>query len=227
MTVPPDIGKLFINNNELGRVNSTVFLGITLCDNLSWQNHINIITSKINKLRGILYLTRNNLTKESMRTIYYSLVYSNIIYCNVLWGKSPVAHLKSLEVAHKKIIRTIMYRGRFDHTNNDFISLNILKLNDINKFVACCFVYKSLNLLSLPEDYFHFVDDLLHGYNLRNLNQLKLRMPSVNSLQGKSSPSYYACEFWNSLPLEIKTKPSLYAFKRALKDLIIDSYRML
>ena len=34
--VPPDIGKLFITNNELSRVNSTIFLGITLCDNLSW-----------------------------------------------------------------------------------------------------------------------------------------------------------------------------------------------
>ena len=28
--VPPDIGKLFINNDELSRVDSTIFLGITL-----------------------------------------------------------------------------------------------------------------------------------------------------------------------------------------------------
>ena len=98
---------------------------VLLCDNLSWQKHINILTNKINKLKGILYLTRDSLTKESMRIIYFSLIYSNIIYCNVLWGKSPVKHLKSLDVSHKNIVRTIMYRGRFDHTNNDFIYLDI------------------------------------------------------------------------------------------------------
>ena len=100
-----------------------------------------------------------------------------------------------------------------------------MKLVDINKFTACCFVYKSINLLALPINYFHFVDEQQHGYNLRNLNQLSLRLPLVNSLQCQSSPSYYACKFWNSLPIEIKTKPSIYVFKRALKNLIISTYQ--
>ena len=223
--IPPDICKIFINNNELNRVNTTVFLGVTLCENLSWHKHINILTNKVNKIKGILYLTRDSLTLHSMKIIYYSLVYSNIIYCNVLWGKSPPKNLKALEVAQKNIIRTIMYRNRFEHTNNDFSLLNFLKLKDINQFSACCFVYKSLNMLALPIDYFHLLDNFQHNYNTRNLNQLNLHIPFASSLQSQSSPSYYACQYWNSLPLEIKSKPSIISFKKALKDLIIFSYR--
>ena len=223
--VPPDINKLFIDKKELNKVNYTVFLGVTLCDNLSWYKHINILTNKINKLKGIIYLTRECLTIQSMKTIYYSLVYSNIIYCNVLWGRSPLKHLKALEIAQKSIIRTIMYRNRYHHTNDDFIFLNFLKLKDINVFSACCFVYRSVNSLALPVNYYHFIDDNQQNYNTRILNQLNLCIPFAGSTQGQTSPSYYACHFWNCLPLEIKSKPSLFSFKKSLKDSLINSYR--
>ena len=82
-------------------------------------------------------------------------------------------------------------------------------------------------MLALPVDYFHLRDNFQHNYNLRNSNQLNLHIEYVGSLQSQTSPSYYASQFWNSLPLEIKSKPSLNSFKKALKDSIIESYRNL
>ena len=103
-------------------------------DKLNWKSHINFLISKVNKYRAIIFLVRNNLTKNSLKLIYHSLVYSNILYGNVIWGNSNLTTLRPLIIAQKKLIRTIMFRDRYAHTNDDFYSLGILKLVDVNFF---------------------------------------------------------------------------------------------
>ena len=222
--LPHDLDPLIIDNKIINRINITNFLGIHLNYDLKWHNHINIITNKLHKIKGIMYLTRDLLTRNSLTTIYYSLVYSHLIYGNIIWGRSSKTSLKCLEVAQKSIIRTIMFRGRYEHTNDDFISLGILKLKDINRFSVCQFVFKSLNNLIVPTNYYQLAGNH-HAYILRNVTNLELSIPFMGSLQSQSSPSFYGCHEWNNLPLEIRGRASLASFKYNLKKSYIDSYR--
>ena len=150
LPLPSDLLQLKINNINISRVDNTKFLGIILQSNLKWNLHIQSVTDKINKYSAILYQIRNYLDKFSLKIVYNSLVYNNINYMNVIWGKSPETHLDQLIKAQKRILRTIMYRSRYHHTNNDFYNLGILKVPNINIYFSCIFVYKSLNNLFHP-----------------------------------------------------------------------------
>ena len=117
---PINVPKLNINNSNLEVVENTKFLGLTIQSNLKWDTHIKILTNKLHKYASIIFLTRNYLDRNSLKQIYTGLIYSLLVYAIVIWGKSTMKHVKPLIIAQKRIIRTIMNRSRFHHTNADF-----------------------------------------------------------------------------------------------------------
>ena len=222
LTLPLTLEPIIINTKTLNKVSETKFLGITIQDNLKWHKHINIIANKVNKYSSIIYQIRDLLDKNCLKLIYNSLVYSILTYVNIIWGNSPITAMKPLVTAQKKIIRTIKYRKRYHPTNNDFYTLKILKIKDINKYFSSIFVYKVINDLNYPNNYFNITGNTLN-YNLRNATNL--RPPKMNSNQSQGSPAYYCCEIWNTLPPYIRLKPSVASFKFSIKNTLINNYK--
>ena len=75
-------------------VDTAKYLGITISSNMTWNAHINNITSKAQKLLGFL---RRNLQIKNEHTksmAYKSLVKSNLECCSTIW--SP--HTKNRKV---------------------------------------------------------------------------------------------------------------------------------
>ena len=153
--------------------------------------------------------------------IYYSLVYSAISYGIIIWGSAPKLYLNRLFLSQKRIIRTVKFRNKYHHTNNDFYILQFLKVKDIIIYFASLFVYKSINNLCYPSNYFHSVAQY-QQYPLRNNNNL--RPIFTSSSQGQSSPSFYCVTIWNDLPISIKNSPSLSSFKHAIKCYLLNRY---
>ena len=153
--------------------------------------------------------------------IYHSLIYSSLTYAIVVWGKLTQRHTKTLTIAQKKIVRTIMFRNRHHHTNNDFYNLGFLKFPEILKYFSSIFTYKSLNNLAYPTNYFHSIQQL-NQVNLRNA--INLRPPFSSSNQGQRSPSFFCCSIWNEIPSEIRNKPSVASFKFAIRQYFLNTY---
>ena len=218
--IPPDISEIKIENLNLSRCMNTNFLGINITHNLSWNLHLKILNNKINKIRGILYVTKEFLNRSSKLTIYYALVYPNLTYGNIIWGKAPKSKLNNLIISQKKVVRAIAGVTRGEHTNSLFIELGLLKINEINIFITCTFVFKSINGLIRPANYFH--ENFDHDHNLRRRELL--RPPFVSTTQSQSTPKYYGCLMWNSLPQDILSVSSLFTFKRKLKLYLLNSY---
>ena len=80
-------------DKHLKRTSHIKFLGITLQENLSWDLHINIICNKLKRLFHIFYNIRDFLTKENIKTIYYTLIYSRIKYGITLYGQAGSSKL--------------------------------------------------------------------------------------------------------------------------------------
>ena len=220
--IPPDISDIEMDSFQLNRVTNIKFLGFNITYNLSWQMHIHYLINKIDKLKGILYITRKSLSQSSKVLIYYTLIYSNIIYGNILWGGAPKSLVNKLFISQKKIIRTIMNVNNREHTNALFLQLQMLKVNEINILCTCVFVFKSLNGMVFPFDYFHFNFNFNSNYNLRN--SFNLRPPFAVSSQSQRTPKYYGCLQWNSLPSDVVNSNSLFTFKRKLKLYLLNSY---
>ena len=103
--------------------------------------------------------------------------------------------LNNLIISQKKVVRAIAGVTRREHTNSLFIELGLLKVNEINIFITCTFVFKSINGLIRLANYFH--ENFDHDHNLRRRELL--RPPFVPTIQSQSSPRYYGCLMWNSL----------------------------
>ena len=65
---------------KLKRTTHIRFLRITTEENLTWSHNINVVINKLKGLFHIFYNIRDYLTKENIKTIYYTMVYSRIKY---------------------------------------------------------------------------------------------------------------------------------------------------
>ena len=55
LSLPQTLPKLLIENIHIERENVTKVLGVIIDENLSWKQHIDIVSTKISKSIGILY----------------------------------------------------------------------------------------------------------------------------------------------------------------------------
>ena len=86
-------------------------------------------------------------------------------------------------------------------------------------FVTACKVYKALHGLAPPYMKSMFSESC--NQTLRNTST-DLRIPLCKTSNGQRSFSYRGVTVWNQLSLEIKTAPSLAAFKTKLKSFLKD-----
>ena len=96
------------------------------------------------------------LNKNSLCTLYYSLVYPYLYYCACVWGLTYHSNLKRLVTLQKRAVRTIS-RSAFDaHTDPIFKSLKLLKFENIVSLQVAkiMYLYKSGQLLKVSKTCF-------------------------------------------------------------------------
>ena len=62
------------------------YLGVLIDSHLNWKHHIVNISKKISRGIGVMYRIRNYVNLNVLKSIYYSLIYSNIVYAIEVWG---------------------------------------------------------------------------------------------------------------------------------------------
>ena len=70
------------NNIKIKRENSIKFLGVTIDENLTWKNHIEVVENKISKNIGVLYRPSHLLDFKNLK-IYFSFIHIYISYANI------------------------------------------------------------------------------------------------------------------------------------------------
>ena len=71
---------LSINGEDIENVEHFNFLGIILDENLSWKNHIDMLSNKISKVIGVMYKLKNVLPEYILLILYKSLISSHLSY---------------------------------------------------------------------------------------------------------------------------------------------------
>ena len=126
--------NISIDGTRIEEVKKTKFLGVIQDNKLSWKDHVAHVVGKVSRGLGMIIKTRNYLNKQGLLTLYYSFVYPYLTYCNHIWGTIYQSNLKQLCVTQKKIVRVIAGVKPRESTEPLYESLNIIKLNDINKY---------------------------------------------------------------------------------------------
>jgi hypothetical protein len=106
--------------------NTITFLGLTIDNLLTWQSHIDKLTSKMNSATYILRMLKPLLTIQNLRAVYFSYVHSIISYGLIFWGSS--SHSKIIFKLQKRIIRILTNSNCRSSCRDLFKTLNILPL---------------------------------------------------------------------------------------------------
>ena len=212
-----------IDSLPLEQKDHVKFLGITIDDHLTWNQHICNISSSIAKGIGILYKVKDLLLQQSLLMIYNTLILPYIHYCNIVWGNCSKTKLDHILLLQKKAVRICSKAKYLSHTNILFHRLKVLKVHDINYLQIAIFMFK-YNKEMLPPVFngFFSYNNNLHSYPTRTCNNIHLSNPKI--LLAHKSLRHHGPDIWNSLLDSIKEISILSSFIKGIKQHFLEQY---
>ena len=216
--IPPSISFL---NQKIDRVSHIKFLGITLDESLSFKHHINEVCIKLKNLFHVFYSIRGFLSKETIRTIYYALIYSRIKYGIAVYGQAKASDMKRIQTIQNKLLKVLAgkkYRYPTDKLHDEF---DLLKVNDITNQEVLTFVYNFFSN-GLPEIFNNYYQTFSenHSYDTRNAS-LMIRKSRRNNELGAKSIKNKGSDLWNNLNNNIKLSLNTKLFRSNYKKYIL------
>ena len=221
---PRDL-NLFINGHKLARKSEVKYLGVFIDERLNWKFHIDLLTKKLNKIRGVIYRLSRYASRDVLMKIYFSLVYSYLNYGVMSWGGTYKSNLLALQRAQNKIVKTILGLPWDSPTNPVFCELDLLKVQEIYHCNCLTFIYKYHYDLLPPAfcAYFNPIHNI-HHHNTRFAAAGNYYLPTFRTDKVKHSTSYTAITQWRDLPRDLKERPTLFQYKKYLKKHLLHRY---
>ena len=190
-----DNRDFYLGGIKLDRVDVEKDLGILVSHNLSWNNHVNAISSKATKMLNVLYRTCKDINDiRTKKLLYIAWVRSRLEYPSVVWSPHTKRNINNLEQVQRRATRFILGR---DYSEYECLSkLNLLPLkyrreiNDLVFFFKCFKNICKLNIL----DYVSFRSCTKP---LRNVDHLTLDVPFSRTDVFKNSFFVRICHLWN------------------------------
>ena len=124
----------------------------------------------------------------------------------------------------KRVMRIICNTNRLAQSNQLCYSNQGLKIHDLFHLRLGCFMYQ-LNQGELPLalSALFSKNERLHNYPTRQFSFYHL--PMLRTLYKPKTLIYTGPIYWNSLDESLKHSPSLFSFKRSLKQTQMDKYK--
>ena len=128
--------------------------------NLSWKKQVACALKKFRRGIGILSKIRHYITKDILKSIYFTLIYPFLIYGVIAWGNTYNSTLSPIYILQKKAIRVITFSSVDHHSNPLFKLLGVVIFPDLVKHHIRVFMYKypSQLLPSVFNSFFTEVD---------------------------------------------------------------------
>ena len=198
----------------------------------STRNIVNEIGKSISEKTGekreslfhIFYNIRDFLSKENIKTIYYTLIYSRIKYGITLFGQAGTTKLKKIQTLQNQLLKVLLKKDYRFSTNELHKSMDLLKINDIADQEILSFVhnYFSKKLPPVFDDYYSTLAEQ-HQIVTRNGQNL-LYIPNHVSNIADSSLKISGAKLWNNLDNNFKIIPKVKSFRKMFKTKLVGSY---
>ena len=176
--------------------------GLTLDENLTWKNHIEVISKKFSSGIGALKRVRGLMDRETAVKVYKGFIEPYFSYCAPVWDGIGVTLSDRLQKLQNRAARVIT-QSTYDISSRDLLNelqWNSLSINrDKQKAI---FMFKTLNGLT-PQYLEEMFSSRIGHYTLRDSNR-KLFIPKPNTDYLKRSFSYSGASLWNSLPESLR-----------------------
>lgn len=184
-------------------------LGVTLDQNLTWNNHVDIVCGKLSSGLYVLRRISQISDDKTLRTTYFALFESHLRYGLAVWGYSSAGNLQRVLVQQKKAIRVMAKLGFRDSCRNAFKELRILTVVSLYILETTMFA-RSINTERRGN---------IHRYGTRNANSFNLPAHRLKLFEKK--PSFTGARFSNLLPAHVNQLDNKH-FRRGLMNWLLD-----
>ena len=212
--------NIVIDNQSLESNATFKYLGVTINKTMTWGDHVEAISTKINQRLGLLKRIRHLLPLETRISLYNSLVCPLFDYADTIWGdKGNTTLMGELQLLQNKAAKTILNLPSFSSSKDASDTLGWPTLVKCRLFCHYVFVFKFVNgLIDFNFDTKRNCD--IHSYNTCGKSTFYLRRSKRN--YGKQRLLYQGLADWNSLskPTCIWDIKSLLLFKQAVKNVV-------
>ena len=212
-------------DTELPKVEIVKFLGMWLDQNLTWDEHLSKLKSRIRRNMSMLQVGVNLLDIHSKKILYYAQIYSHLNYGLLLWGNMiSTTKMDSIQKLQNKCVRKIdTYEKQVQKT---YQKHKILRMKDALIPENCKMVYRLEHKL-LPKKLVQLYytnqqgKSLIktHGYNTRNK-----MIPNLAKTHCKEYNTSYLCSSlkdYQNIKVEIRQAKSLKTFNVLLKETLL------
>ena len=168
---------------------------------------------------------RQYVDLPTLKTVYFSLIYSHLQYCISSWGLAHANAHSPLEKLHKRIIRNITNSSYLEHTTPLFFKLNLLKIHDICNLEIAKNMFQIKNKMTLHDSQIFCLATQMHEHHTRLSSKNNYFIPRKRTDFGKKSFSFVGPKVWQNVPNELKVL-NFSQFKRKLKFHFISKYTL-
>ena len=110
-----------LQNCLIEQVQNLNFLGITINQHLTWNDHIGVISNKILRSITILNRLKHYLPVYTLKVLYNSLILSQLTYGILAWGNTNT-RLYKLQKSHLELLLMLGIMHILDQFLNHFSS---------------------------------------------------------------------------------------------------------
>ena len=146
---------------------------------MSWADHIDAISTKINQRIGLIRRIKDILPLQTRVTLYNTLILPLFHYGDVIWGdkNNETIMSESQILQNKAAIGLLGHPPRSSSTE----ALRSLDLKSLSARFFHCYIAIHKCLIGETDSNFNFIkNQAVHSYNTRRSNDLRLPLPRTN-----------------------------------------------
>ena len=177
----------YLGGIKLDRVVVEKDLGVLIRHDLNWNDHVDFIISKAQKMLNLLYRTCKDIHDvKTKKLLYITWVRSRLEYASVVWSPYTKRNISGLEKVQRRATRFIIGRDYSEYERLSKLSLLALQYR---REIHDIFFFKCLNNI-YAVDLSKYISFRSCCKSLRNVDHLTLAIPFSRSEAFKNSYLY-------------------------------------
>ena len=199
------------------------YLGIQIHSNLTFENHLNSVLSKMANAHCSLYLVRNQKHLKVRIDVFKSVVLSHLSFTGVFLQTLTVKNINRINRQINWRIKVCSFRQKFDHSIDLLLEYRILPAKLFISKVSLMKLETDIRQRETSENFKMFSSRHNARQNKRT-NQIILKKKTKTKCSNKSL-ILKTVQKWNKLPSSIRTFNSKTCFKSVLTEILLDQHK--
>ena len=216
-----EINPLTINikGRQMDEVKQYRYLGLTIDENLSWENHTESIFKKLISLISAIKHVSEYLNIKCKMNFYNACINSVFTYMAPIWANTSTKNINRMQRLQNRAVKNI-FNLPYDTRSKDlYEQLPCVPIKSLVIQEQCKLIFR-INQNMLKSQVITKKNKEKTNYRMRRPNDFAITS-KVKSERAKKSPIYASSNTFNQLPEHIKNIENYNIFKKTLKRHIL------